>query len=52
MTLAVGLLAVACGALLWLAGFGSERYARDKRPALAVGAAPVVDSDTVAETGG
>ena len=52
VTLAVGLLAAACGALLWLAAFGYEWYTRDTRPALAVGAAPVVDSDGVTEAGG
>ena len=52
VTLAVGVLAAACGALLWLAAFGYERYTRDTRPALAVGAAPVVGSDGVSEAGG
>ena len=52
VTLAVGLLAAACGALLWLAGFGYEWYAARTQPALAVSEAPVVDSDIEAEEPG
>ncbi|MCY4455238.1 MAG: TIGR01906 family membrane protein [Chloroflexi bacterium] len=52
VTLAVGLFAAACGALLWLAGFGYEWYAARTQPALAVGEAPVVDSDSGAEARG
>lgn len=51
VTLAVGLLAAACGGLLWAAAYGYEWYARNARPALASGDAPVVDSDTVTEAG-
>ena len=51
VTLAVGLSTVACGALLWLAGFAYERYVGRPRPALAVGEAPVVDSDAMTGPG-
>ena len=51
VTLAVGLLAAACGGLLWAAAYGYEWWARDARPALASDDAPVVDSDAVTEAG-
>ena len=45
VTLAVGLLALACGALLWLAGFAWEWNASRQPPEPASASAPVVDSD-------
>lgn len=51
VTLAVGLLAAACGGLLWLSAFGYERYVRRATPEPPPTDAPVVDGDAVTESG-